>query len=78
MNPVRKEYLIRFKTRDGQIKSSKRFGVSATQVIVEATNESAIVELLSCRPIEDGNFFEMLSVGMKDKPATPHFAKFNW
>ena len=42
----RKEYVIRFRTRDSQIKSGKRFGIGACQVINEATNESAIVELL--------------------------------
>src|SRR5580692_11912759 len=46
----RKEYVIRFRVRDGQIKSGKRFGVSAAQVIYEATNKPAIVKLLSCRP----------------------------
>jgi hypothetical protein len=59
----RKEYVIRFRVRDGQIKSGKRFGVSAAQVIYEATNEPAIVELLSCRSVEDANFQEMVSAG---------------
>ena len=60
----RKEWCIKFKTRDGQIKNGKRFGVSACQVIYEVTNESAVVELLSCRPIEDMNFQEMVSAGL--------------
>jgi hypothetical protein len=60
----RKEYIIRFRTRDGQIKSAKRWGVSATQVIVESTNETAIVELLGCRLAEDMAFHEMVSAGL--------------
>jgi hypothetical protein len=59
----RKEYVIRFRTRDGQLKSGKRFGVLAVQVINEATKEPAIIELLSCRSIQDSNFQEMVSAG---------------
>ena len=59
-----KEYCIKFQTRDGQIKSGRRFGVSACQVIYEVTNESAVVELLSCRPIADMNCQEMVTAGL--------------
>jgi hypothetical protein len=52
----RKEYVIRFRTRDGQLKSGKRFGVSAAQVLYEITSESPVVEVLSCRSLGDANF----------------------
>jgi hypothetical protein len=69
--------VIRFKTRDGQIKSGKRYGVSAVQVLYEITNESAIVEVLSCRSVEDANFQEMVSAG-KSRTWAPNPKKSAW
>jgi hypothetical protein len=69
--------LYSFQNSRGQIKSGKRFGVSAAQVLYEITNESAIVEVLSCRAATDLNFQEMISAG-QSRTWTPNPTKSSW
>jgi hypothetical protein len=76
-NASRKEYCVSFRTRDGQIKNGKRFGISAAQVLYEITNESAIIEVLSCRPAADLAFSEMISAG-QSRTWAPNPKKSAW
>jgi hypothetical protein len=68
---------LTFRTRDGQIKNGKRFGISAARVLYEITNESAIIEVLSCRAATDLNFQEMISAG-QSRTWAPNPKKSSW